>query len=63
MEDYLDEVKVGMARNYMFMNDGKTHYLPIVPNLQTQSWIKVIRIGVATITAPPCVQCLCVKLH
>ena len=31
MEDCLDEVKVWMARNSMFMNDGKTQYLPIVP--------------------------------
>ena len=30
MEDCLDEVKVWMARNYMFMNDGKTQYLPVV---------------------------------
>ena len=41
IKDCLDGVKVWTARNYMFMNDGKTQYLPIVPSLQMQSWIKV----------------------
>ena len=36
MEDCLDEEKVWMARNSMFMDDGKTQYLP-----NMQSWIKV----------------------
>ena len=31
MEDCLDEVKVWMAQNSMFMDNGKTKYLPIVP--------------------------------
>ena len=48
MEDCLDEVKVWMARNSMFKNDGKTQYLPIVPKSADAS---VIRVGVATITA------------
>ena len=59
MEDCLDEVKVGMARNSMFMNDGKTQYLPIVPKSADAIVDRsVIRVGVATITASPCVQCL-----
>ena len=51
MEDCLDEVKVWMARNAMFMNDGKTQYLPIVPKSADAIVDKsVIRVGVATIT-------------
>ena len=66
MEDCLDEVNVWMARNSMFMNDGKTQYLPIVPKsadaIVDES---VIRVGVATITASLCVQCLgvCIDRH
>ena len=30
MEDCLDEVMVWVARNSMYLNDGKTQYLPIV---------------------------------
>ena len=50
----------------MFMNDGKTQYLPIVSKsadaIMDES---VIRVGVATITASPCVQCLgvCIDRH
>ena len=45
----------------MFMNDGKTQYLPIVPNSADAIVDKsVIRVGVATITASHCVQCLCI---
>ena len=66
MEDCLDEVKVWLARNYMFMNDGKTQYLPIVPKSADAIVDKsVIRVGVATITASLCVQCLgvCINRH
>ena len=66
MEDCLDEVKVWMARNSMFMNDGKTHYLPIVPKSADAIVDKsVIRVGVATITASLCVPCLgvCIDCH
>ena len=31
MENCLDEVKVWIARNSMFMDDGKIHFLPTVP--------------------------------
>ena len=50
-----------MARNSMFMNDGNTQYLPIL--LKSADAIvnkSVIRVGVVTITASLCVQCLCV---
>ena len=58
MEDCLDEVQVWMARNSMFMNDGKTQYLPIVPKSADALVDKsVIRVGTATITASLCVQC------
>ena len=61
MEDCLDEEKVWMARNSMFMNDGKTQYLPIVPKSADAIVDKsVIRVGMATITASLCVQCVCV---
>ena len=66
MEDCLDEVKVWMARNSMFMNDGKTQYLPIVPkSADAIVDISVIRVGVAIITASLCVQCLgvCIDRH
>ena len=66
MEDCLDEVKVWMARNYMFMNDGKTPYLPIVPKSADAIVDKsVIRVGEATVTASRCVQCLgvCIDRH
>ena len=64
LEDCLDEVKVWMARNSMFMNDGKTQYLPIVPKSADAIVDKsVIRVGVATITASLCVQCLGVCIH
>ncbi|KAK2189960.1 hypothetical protein NP493_92g03003 [Ridgeia piscesae] len=66
MEDCLDEVKVWMARNSMFMNDGKTQYLPIVPKSADAIVDKsVIRVGEATITASRCVQCLgvCIDRH
>ena len=66
MEDCLDEVKVWMARNSMFMNDGKTQYLPIVPKSADALVDKsVIRVGTATITASLCVQCLgvCIDRH
>ena len=66
MEDCLDEVKVWMTRNSMFTNDGKTQYLPIVPK-SADAIIdkKVIRVGVATITASLCVQYLgvCIDRH
>ena len=63
MEDCLDEVKVWMARNYMFMNDGKTQYLPIVPKSADAIVDKsVIRVGMATITVSLCVQCLGVSI-
>ena len=55
-----------MARNYMFMNHGKTQYYPIVPKSANAIVDKsVIRVGVATITASPCVQCLgvCIDRH
>ena len=59
MEDCLDEAKVWVVRNSMFMNDGKTQYLPIVPKSADAIVDKsVIRVGVATITASLCVQCL-----
>ena len=66
MEDCLDEVKVWMARNSMFMNDGKTQYLPIVPKSADAIVYKsVIRVSEATITASRCVQCLgvCIDRH
>ena len=66
MEDCLDEVKVWMARNSMFMNDGKTQYLPIVPKSADATVDKsVIRVGTATIAASLCVQCLrvCIDRH
>jgi len=41
-----------MARNHKCMNNGKTRYLPIVPNSADAIVNKtVIRVGVATITA------------
>ena len=66
MEDCLDEVKVWMARNYMFMNDSKTQNLPIVRKSADAIVDKsVIRVGVATIPASLCVQCLgvCIDRH
>ena len=61
MEDCLDEVKVWMAWNSMFMNDGKTQYLPIVPKSADAIVDKsVIRVSMSSITASLCVQCLCV---
>ena len=66
MEDCLDEVMVWMARNSMFMNDGKTQYLPIVTKSADAIVDKtVILVGVATITASLCVQCLgvCIDRH
>ena len=68
LEDYLKEVKVWMARNSMCMNDGKTQYLPIVPNKKSADAIVdkgVIRDGVVTITASRCVQCfgICIDRH
>ena len=66
MEDYLDEVKVWMARNSMFMNDGKTQYLPIVPKSAGAIVdTSMIRVGVATITASLYIQCLgvCIDRH
>ncbi len=66
MEDCLDKVKVWMARNSMFMNDGKTQYLPIVPK-STDAIVdkSVIRVGMASITNSLCVQCLgvCIDRH
>ncbi|KAK2161140.1 hypothetical protein NP493_1601g00026 [Ridgeia piscesae] len=53
-------------RNSMFMNDGKTQYLPIVPKYADAIVDKsVIRVGEATITASLCVQCLgvCIDRH
>ena len=50
----------------MFMNDGKTHYLPIVPKSADAIVDKsVIRVGEATITASRCAQCLgvCIDRH
>ena len=64
----LDEVKVWMARNSVLMNDGKTQYFPIVPKsadaIVDKSVIR-IRVGVVTITASLCVQCLgvCIDRH
>ena len=55
-----------MVRNSMFMNDGKTQYLPIVPKSADAIVDKsVIRVGMATITASLCVQCLgvCIDRH
>ena len=55
-----------MARNFMFTNDGKTQYLPIVPKSADAIVDKrVIRVGVATITASLCVECLgvCIDRH
>ena len=66
MEDCLDEVNVWMARNSMFMDDGKTQYLAIVPKSADAIVNKsVIRVGMATITASLCVQCLgiCIDRH
>ena len=66
MGDCLDEVKVWMALNSMFMNDGKTQYLPIV-SMSADAIVdkSVIRVGVATVTASLCVQCLgvCTDRH
>ena len=62
MEDCLDEVKVWMARNSIFM----TQYLPIVPKFADAIVDKsVIRVGMATITASLCIQCLgvCIDRH
>ena len=50
----------------MFVNDGKTQYLPIVPKSADALVDKsVIRVGTATITASLCVQCLgvCIDRH
>ena len=66
MEDCLDEVKVWMAQNSMFMNDGKTQHLLIVPKSADAIMDKsVIRVGMASITASLCVQCLgvCIDRH
>ena len=42
MDDCLDEVKVWMARNYMFINDGSIHSIfRLCLSLQMQTWIKV----------------------
>ena len=47
------------------MNDGKTQYLPIMPNADAIVDKSVIRVGMATITASLCVQCLgvCIDRH
>ena len=48
------------------MNDGKTHYLPIVPKSAGAIMDKsVIRVGMATITASLCVQSIgvCIDRH
>ncbi|KAK2156424.1 hypothetical protein NP493_1975g00007 [Ridgeia piscesae] len=53
-------------RNSMFMKDGKTQYLPIVPKSADAIVDKsVIRVGEATITASRCVQCIgvCIDRH
>ena len=43
----------------MCMNDGKTQYLPIVPQYADVIIDRsVIRVGEVTITASRCVQCL-----
>ena len=50
----------------MFMNDGKTQYLPFVPKSADAIVDKsAIRIGEATITVSRCVQCLgvCIDRH
>ena len=50
----------------MFMNDGKTQYLPIVHKSADAIVDKsVIRVGMASITASLCVQCLgvCIDRH
>ena len=55
-----------MARNFIFMNYGKTQYLPIVPKSADAIVDKsVICLGVATITASLCGQCLgvCIDRH
>ena len=52
--------------DFMFTNDGKTQYLPIVPKSADAIVDKrVIRVGVATITASLCVECLgvCIDRH
>ena len=52
-------VPLALFCNGMFMNDGKTQYLPIVPMSADAIVDKsVIRVGVATITASLCVQYL-----
>ena len=55
-----------MARNSMFMNDGKAQCLPSVPKSADAIVDKsVIRVGVVTIMASLCVQCLgvCIDRH
>ena len=50
----------------MFMKVGKTQYLPIVPKSADAIVDKrVIRVGMASITASLCVQCLgvCIDRH
>ena len=45
----------------MFMNDDNTQFLPIVPKSADAIVDKsVIRVGVVTITASLCIQCICV---
>ena len=54
MEDCLDVVNMWMASNYMFMNNNKTEYLPVIPKTATATALvdgSVIRVGDATITA------------
>ena len=50
----------------MCMNDGKTQYVPIVPKSADAIVDKsVIRVGVVTVTASRCAQCLgvCIDRH
>ena len=51
MEDCLDVVKQWMTSNCLCMNDNKTEYLPVVPNMAAALVVdSVIRVGDATIT-------------
>ena len=55
-----------LLRSLACYYDGKTHYLPIVPKSANAIVDKsVIRVGVVTITASWCVQCLgvCIDRH
>ena len=66
MKDCLDEAKIWMRRNSMCINDGKTQYLSIVPKYADAIVDKsVIRVGMATIMASRCFQCLgvCIDRH